>query len=146
MVKKLDYKEADESFNFFTYFKQPYLMKSLVLSLALIGISIIATFLCFLPLLYAIVPLQFFALFFAFHPELSVPEVVKLSFKLGTKKWLVTFGLIIVAGILAQFVGMLLCFVGVFFTASFGYLPLYLIYKDVIGFDTQPKIWDTNSL
>ena len=146
MIKKIDHKETNEDVNFFMYFKQPYLKKSLILSLALIGIALASALLCYLPLIYAIVPLQFFVLFFAFHPELSISEVIKLSFKLGNKKWLITFGLILVAGILAQFVGMLLCFVGVFFTASFGYLPLYHIYKDVIGFDNQPEIFETNSI
>lgn len=146
MVKKIDHNETDGSVNFFMYLRQPYLRKSLILSLTLIGIALLATILCYIPLIYAIIPLQFFTLFFAFHSELSVSEVIKLSFKLGTKKWLITFGLFLVSGILAQFVGMLLCFVGVFFTASFAYLPIYLIYKDVIGFDTQPEIWNTNSI
>ena len=62
-------------------------------------------------------------------------DLIKLSFKLGTKKWLVTFGLVIISSILAEVVGLLLCGIGIFATASFIYLPTYYIYKEVIGFD-----------
>ena len=71
---------------------------------------------------------------FAFNPELSVGDIVKASFKLGHKKWLLAFGLILVSLLLAQIVGMLLCGIGTLFTAAFVYHPTYLIYKEVIGF------------
>ena len=46
-----------------------------------------------------------------------------------------TFGLVIVSSILAEVVGLLLCGIGIFATASFIYLPTYYIYKEVVGFD-----------
>ena len=30
-----------------------------------------------------------------------------------------------------------MCFVGIYVTASFSYLPQYFIYKDVIGFEDE---------
>jgi uncharacterized membrane protein len=84
--------------------------------------------------------MSYFSFFFAFNPDLSVGDIVKASFGLGNKKWLISFGLLIVSSLLAQIVGLLLCLVGVFFTAAFVYHPTYLIYKHVIGFDETNEI------
>jgi hypothetical protein len=140
IVNKLDYDEQVTTSDFFYFIKGKYLSKIFVLMLASMGISIIAALLCYLPLIYVIVPLSFFALIFAFNPELTVGEIVKASFKLGNKKWLITFGLIIVASLLAQVVGFLLCGIGALFTATFVYHPVYLIYKNVIGFKENDAI------
>lgn len=135
IIKKLDYGEATTTSDFFYFFKMNYLSKLFVLLLVTVGISIVAALLCYLPLIYVMVPITFFNLIFAFNPELSVGDIVKASFKLGNKKWLITFGLIIVASLLAQIVGFLLCGIGVLITAPFVYHPTYLIYKHVIGFN-----------
>ena len=86
------------------------------------------------------VPLSLLPVIYAFNPELSMSNLIKASFDLGNKKWFITFGLTIVAGFLAQIVGMLLCGIGIFFTASFAAIPIYFVYKEVIGFeDTEFK-------
>jgi len=121
--------------DYFYFFKKRYIGKVLKLSLASVAISIVAMLLCFFPFIYVMVPIYFFSIMFAFNPELSVSEIIKASFDLGNKKWFLTFGLIIVASILAQIIGFLMCFIGVFVTASFLYLPIYFIYKEVIGFE-----------
>ena len=140
IMKMLDYNEQVTTSDFFHFVKGKYLSKTFMIMLVSILIAIPAALLCYIPLIYAIVPLSFFALIFAFNPELSVGDIVKASFKLGNKKWLISFGLIIVSSLLAQMVGFLLCFVGVFFTATFVYHPIYLIYKNVIGFDDASAI------
>ncbi len=140
IVKKLDYNEQVSTSDFFYFIKGKYLSKIFVLMLASFGIGILGAILCYIPLIYAIVPLSYFALFFAFNPELSVSDIVKTSFKLGNKKWLISFGLIIVASLLAQIVGFLLCGIGVLFTATFVYHPIYLVYKNVIGFEDNNAI------
>lgn len=140
IMKKLDYDEQVTTSDFFYFVKGKYLSKTFMILLVSILIAIPAALLCYIPLIYAIVPLSFFALIFAFNPELSIGEIVKASFKLGNKKWLISFGLIIVASLLAQIVGLLLCFVGLFFTATFVYHPVYLIYKQVIGFEETTAI------
>lgn len=127
-----------EANNYFYYFKGKYISKIILLGLASFGISLVAMLLCFFPIIYVAVPISFFTLVFAFNPELTVSEIIKASFSLGNKKWLITFGLTIVASFLAQFVGVLMCFVGVLFTASFVYLPTYFVYKKVIGFEETP--------
>lgn len=125
--------------DYFYFFKKPYLTKTIKLGLAFSGISILATLLCFLPLIYVIVPLSFMVIVYAFNPDLSVSEIVKLGFDLGNKKWLIAFGLMFVSGWLAGIVGMLMCFIGIYVTSSFSYLPHYFIYKDVIGFDDEDE-------
>ena len=127
--------EIPDAEDYFYYFKKDYLGKAVLLGLMTAGISIVALLLCGLPMIYAAIPINFIPLFFAFNPDLSAKELLKASFKLGTKKWLLIFGLTIVAGFAAQVVGMFLCFVGIFVTASFSLIPQYMVYKKTIGFD-----------
>jgi hypothetical protein len=134
ICKLKDFEEMGKE-DYFYFFKKPYLSKTVTLGVAYIGISLLAALLCVIPLIYALVPLSYIFVVYAFNPEKSVSEIINLSFKLGNRKWLITFGLLIVCGLLAGIVGMLLCFVGIYVTQSFGYLPPYLIYKDVVGFD-----------
>ncbi|MBG6130394.1 hypothetical protein IWQ47_001523 [Aquimarina sp. EL_43] len=124
-----------ETSSYFMFLKGKYLGKVFTLAIAIFGIAILAALLCYLPILYVMVPLQLLGAIFAFNPEYSASDLIKASFKFGNKVWGVCFGLILVASILSQLVGMILCFVGVFFTASFVYLPIYFIYKDALGFE-----------
>ncbi|MCR8668899.1 hypothetical protein NO995_14520 [Aestuariibaculum sp. M13] len=135
IMKKLDYGEVTTTSDFFYFFKMNYLTKLFLLLLATLGISILAAVLCYLPIIYVMVPLSYFTLVFAFNPEFSVGDIVKTSFKLGNKKWLITFGLILVASLLSQIVGFLLCGIGLLITAPFVYHPTYLIYKHIVGFN-----------
>ncbi len=140
IMKKLDFNEEVFSSDFFYFFKSHYFNKTAVLTLTTFGIAIVAVLLCYLPIFYALVPLSFINMVFAFNPDLSAGEIVNASFKLGNKKWLLAFGLIIISSILAQIVGMIMCFVGVLFTAAFVYHPTYLIYKEIIGFEDGTPI------
>jgi hypothetical protein len=140
MMKKLDFGEQVTTSDFFYFFKAHYFNKTFMIVLATFGISILAVLLCYLPIFYVMIPLSFFNFMFAFNPDLSKGEIVNASFKLGHKKWLITFGLMIVSGLLAEIVGLLMCGIGVLFTAAFVYHPLYFIYKNVIGFKEQHMI------
>jgi hypothetical protein len=126
--------ESERGVSWGMFFKKKYMSKLLVLSLATAGIGIAAYLLCLIPIFYVMIPLQFISIIFAFNPELSVKEVIYSSFNLGTKKWFIAFGLIFVSSILAQLAGLMMCVIGVLFTASFVYLPAYFIYKEVVGF------------
>lgn len=121
--------------SYFFYFKKEYLSKALMLSLIMLGLSILGALACGLGIIYLMVPMSLFPVFLAFDNELKAMEIVKASFALGNKNWLVIFGLIFVTGIIAQ-LGALLCFVGVLFTAMFGKIPTYFIYKDTVGFSS----------
>ena len=121
--------------DYFYFFKKPYLGKTIKLGMAYAGIGVLAALLCFFPIIYAVVPLSFLVIVYAFNPDLSVSEIIKLAFEIGNKKWLISFGLMFVSGFLAMIVGVLMCGVGIYLTSSFSYLPTYFIYKDVVGFD-----------
>lgn len=140
IMRLLDSNQPVLTSDFFYFIKTKYLSKIFVLILTSMGISLLASLLCFLPIVYVMVPLSYLAVVFAFNPELSVGEIVKVSFKLGNRKWLLSFGLIIVASLLAQIVGFLLCGLGLLFTATFVYHPIYFIYKNVIGFNSDNPI------
>ncbi len=137
IIKMIDHNEEVKTNDFFYFFKGKYFGKILGLILVSMLIAIPATLLCYLPIFYVMVPLSFFAIIFAFNSELSVGQIVSASFKLGNKKWLISFGLMIVSSFLASIVGMILCGIGIFFTAAFVYHPIYFIYKDVIGFEEE---------
>ncbi|AUP78736.1 hypothetical protein [Flavivirga eckloniae] len=139
IIYKLDYNETVTTSDFFYFVKGKHLSKIFVLMLASFGIAILAMMLCYLPIFYVMIPLSYFSIVYTFNPELSVGEIVKTSFKIGNKKWLLTFGTMFVASTLAQLVGLLLCGIGFLVTAPFVYHPMYLIYKNVIGFkETDP--------
>ena len=134
--------------DYFYYLKRPYLGKVINLSLISFGITLLAVLLCIVPVFYVIVPVTLMNVIFAFNPDLSSSEIVKAGFRLGNKKWLITFGLIIIAGFMAQIVGMIMCLIGVLVTTSFAYLPMYFIYKESVGFDFKEEIssiGDTNN-
>ena len=123
--------------DYFFYLKRPYLGKVISLSAATFGITIAAVLLCVLPVFYVMVPVALMNVIFAFNPDLSTSEIIKAGFNLGNKKWLLTFGLIIISSLLAGIVGMLMCCIGIYVTSSFSYLPAYFIYKDSVGFDEK---------
>ncbi|WP_271769061.1 hypothetical protein [Aquimarina algiphila] len=131
-----------ETSSYFMFLKGKYLGKVFTLAIAKFGITILAALLCYLPIFYVIVPLQLLVVVFAFNPDLSVSDLIKTSFKFGNKKWLLVFGLVWISSMLATTIGYIMCFVGVFATASFAMLPVYYVYKDTIGFgdyDSQNK-------
>lgn len=139
ICKHKDFNES-KSDDYLYFFKRPYLGKTIRVGAASFLILMIGYLLCFLPVLYAMVPVAIINVIYAFNPDMSVAEIVNAGFKLGNKKWLITFGLIIVAGFLAGIVGMLMCFIGTFVTSAFAYIPLYKIYKESIGFNETNEI------
>ena len=129
-LKDMGSTEADD---YFFYLKNGRWKKSLVLGLFVFGLSAMGMLLCGIGLFYVIVPISLMPAFFAFNEELSPTEIVKASFQLGNKNWLVIFGLLIVMGLVAQ-LGILLCGIGILFTAMLAKIPVYYIYKDGVGF------------
>ena len=127
----------------FYYFKNPFLGRAFILVLAIILISTVAMLFFVLPIFYVMVPIVLINVIFAFNVELSAGDIIKASFNLGTKKWLITFGLYIVCSVLAGIVGFLLCGIGSIITAPFVYHPIYFIYKKAVGF--EPEVLANNS-
>ena len=123
----------------FYYFNGEYIQKIFMLGIIYALIAVIAQSLFFIPYIYAFVPLSFFAVVFSNNPELTETEIVKLSFSIGTKKWLLTFGLLFITGILGM-LGIIACGIGLLFTMSIFYLPTYFVYRDVVGFEDDSEI------
>jgi hypothetical protein len=120
--------------DYFYFFKEGRLGKVFILALYTVGLAILGLLACGVGLIYVIVPLSLIPAFLAFSNELSPLEMVKASFALGNKNWLVIFGLVLITGIVAE-LGFLLCCVGVLFTAMLSKVPTYYMYKDGIGFN-----------
>lgn len=134
IVKQIDYSQSASTSDFFYYFKGKYLGKGFLLMIIASIIYVVAAMLCVLPIFYVMVPLMFFVPIFAFNPEMSISDIISVGFKLGNKKWGITFGLLIVSMIAVYIISIITCGLGMLFLACFMYLPLYLIYKSVIGF------------
>ncbi|WP_100612175.1 hypothetical protein [Confluentibacter lentus] len=131
--------------DYFYFFQKEYFSKVFMLGIIYTAIVTIAQLLCFIPYIYVFVPLSYFAVILANNPDLTEMEIVKASFALGNKKWLITFGTMFVAGLVAM-LGILGCVIGIVFTMSIIYLPSFLIYKDAIGFDGMHGINDIDTI
>lgn len=138
MCKQIDLNESVRE-DLFYYFQSGYISKIFMLGIIYALIATIAQAMFFIPYIYAFVPLSFFAVVFSNNPELTETEIVKISFNLGTKKWLLTFGLMFLTGILGM-LGILACGIGLLFTMSILYLPVYFVYRDVVGFEDDSEI------
>ncbi|WP_345273736.1 hypothetical protein [Flaviramulus aquimarinus] len=125
--------------DYFYFLKKAYFSKLLMLGIIHTAITVTAQFMFLIPYIYAFVPLAYFTVVFANNPDLSEVEIVKASFKLGNKKWLITFGTMFVAGLLGM-LGLLGCGIGVLFTMSIVYLPVFFIYKEAVGFEDSSQI------
>lgn len=141
IIKQADYDSPVSTSDFFYFVKKKYLLKLLVLMILSTVIAALSAVFCYVPLIYTMVPISFFLIFFTFNPELSISDIFELSFKLGTKKWLITFGLLIVIGIVITIIGTLSCGLGYLFSTPFSYLPIYVVYKQVVGFEERDEIY-----
>src|SRR5690606_20354026 len=94
--------------DYFYFFKKEYFTKVFMLGIIYTGIVTIAQVLCFIPYIYVFVPLSYFAVILAHNPDLNEMDIVKASFALGNKKWLITFGTLLVA-VLIGMLGVIGC-------------------------------------
>jgi len=140
VVRSMDSGEEAKTSDFFYFFKGKYFGKGFLLMILASLISGVAVMLCILPVFYVMVPIMFFIPIFAYNPDLSIGDIISLSFSLGNKKWLLTFGLVIVSGIIVYILSIITCGIGILFLAAFIYLPIYIIYKEVVGFGELDEI------
>lgn len=138
VMKNKDLGTNDDTGGYFDLLKNNF-GKLLVLSLATFGIAILATLACYLPIFYVMVPLQITVPILAFNEKLSVSDIIKAAFKLGNKYWLIGFGLIWLSSLIAQ-LGIILCGIGIVFTAYFVHVAVYYFYKDSVGFDNPSDV------
>jgi L-fucose mutarotase/ribose pyranase (RbsD/FucU family) len=135
IIKAMDHGNSVVISDFFYFFKTPNVGKALGLLLAYLGITILAALLCLFPLVYAIVPLMFMLPVFVYNSHLSISEVIRVAFSLGNKKWSITFLTLVLNSILLYVIILVTCGLGSLFFSFFLYLPQYIIYKKVIGFE-----------
>lgn len=135
VIRQIDHGEAFVFSELFYFFKTASIRKSLGLSVTYITISAIAVLLCFFPFIYVIVPLMFLLPVYAYNPDLSISEIVKVSFTLGNKKWGITFLTLFLNAMLIYVISLVTCGLGGIVVSCFIYLPQYIIYKKVIGFE-----------
>jgi len=133
ICKQKDLEEVAKD-DYFYYFKEGRIGKVFILALYVFGLSILGALACGVGMFYLMVPISLIPAFLSFSNDLSPSEIVKASFILGNKNWLVIFGLVLIMSIVAQ-LGFILCCVGVLFTAMLGKVPIYYMYKDGVGFD-----------
>lgn len=119
--------------DYFYFFKKKYIPKLIELVLLVIGIFILGMLTCGIGIFYFIVPISLIPSFLAFNEDLSSMEIVKASFILGNKNWLVIFCLLLVMGVLGQ-LGIIACGIGVLFTVMLGEISVYYMCKNSIGF------------
>lgn len=137
ILKRIDHGQSFAVTDFFHFFQKALIGKSVVFLLAYVGIAIVATLLCFFPIVYAIIPLMFMLPIFVYNPNLTISEVIKTGFALGNKKWGITFLTLVLNTILLYVVILVTFGLGSLFFGCFLYLPQYIIYKKVIGFETS---------
>lgn len=131
----VNHMDTDEQFklsDFFYYLKGDQFGKSILIILSNFGIAILATLMCVLPLFYVMIPLMFVAPMFAYNTELSVSEILKLSFQLGHKKWGITIVITILNGIFLYLITIFTCGLGSLFFGCILQLPIYIIYKKTL--------------
>ncbi|OAB79780.1 hypothetical protein [Cochleicola gelatinilyticus] len=134
LCKKEDMGIQEPIGGYFSFIKEATFMKIFMLQLAVVGISIAAMLLCYLPLFYVIVPLNLAIVILAFNPKLTVSELLKASFKLGNKFWLLLFAMMLVSGLIAE-LGIIACGIGILATVSYVHIAMYYVYKDTVGFE-----------
>lgn len=122
--------------DYFYFFKQGRLGKVFNVALIMLGLTFLGMLTCGLGMIYLMVPFSLIPAFVAFKEELSAMETVKASFFLGNKNWLVIFGLVLVLSIVAE-LGVILCCIGILFTAMLSKVPAYFMYKDGVGFEVD---------
>lgn len=152
ILQKIDFKKNTNFIDYFYFFKIKYLGKIFAIAAFSLLIGLLnLLFELFLPTLTAsmlniAIALIFsvytalFVVFFAFNPNLEASDIFVLSFKLGSKKWLLIFGVLLVTYIISFLLGIVACGVGLLFTISAVYIPIYLIYKDIFGFNATNDI------
>lgn len=137
IIKNIDYGQEVKASDLFHFLKAKYFGGVTMIMIATVVVGLVAYLLCIIPIIYAVIPMSYFLVIYAFNPEMPTIDIVKASFKLGTKKWLLSFGLFFVLYLLIVVLVIVTCGIGSLFLSPFIYLPFYLIYKEVVGFDVS---------
>lgn len=136
IIAKMDMGQGFLFSDFFYFFRDGKFTKSLLLVLANFGVAILAVLMCVFPIFYVMIPLMFVTPFYVFNSELSILDVLKSSFALGHKKWGITFAITFLNIISLYVLIMLTCGLGALFFSCFLQMPIYVLYKKIISFES----------
>ena len=147
LIKMAYYADKDEEFHLstlFEYYKAPYLIELLIATFVVTLLkTIIGSTLNYLqiPLLDVIISIVVGLFTIVMIPliifgNLKAIEAIKASIVVVSKQPLTLLGLLVV-GFIATMVGFIGCCIGVFFTLPFIYSLYFVIYREIIGFDTD---------
>jgi hypothetical protein len=139
IYKKADHNEPFSTNDFFMLLAKDKIGKTILIGLAQFLVILVFYMMCCLPIIYAAVPVSYIIVIYAFNQELSVTEIVKLAFVIGNKNWVETFLLRLVTSFVAM-LGIFLCGIGLLVTFAIVLIPLYFVYKQVVGFDDNNEI------
>lgn len=147
LIKMAYCAERDEEFHvstMFEFFKAPYFKELFIATLLVSTVSSILSVI----IDYAQIPILGFVntLTVSLFTILMIPliifgklkavEAIQTSLMIVSKQPLILLGLIVV-GTFAIMVGLIGCCIGIFFTIPFIYSLYYVIYSEIIGFETE---------
>ena len=124
ILRSLDANLTVKTSDLFYFMKGQYLSKILLLILVTVLIAIPAALFFYLPFIYVLVPMSFFSIVFAFNPEWAIGDIVSSSFRIGNKKWLLTFGMLFISYVAISILTMITCGLGGIVLAPFMYHPI----------------------
>ena len=135
IIKQMDCGQGFVFLDFFYFFKAKELKKAILLVLIYFGIIMVALLFFVLPIFYVMIPLMFLAPVFAYNSELKISDIINLTFKLGHKKWGLTFVTTLLNILLIYILTIATCGLGAVFFGCFIQIPIYIIYKKTIGIE-----------
>ena len=136
IIGQMDKGQDFEFSEFFYFFRNGRLTKSLLLVLANFGVAILAVLMCVFPIFYVMIPLMFVTPFYVFNSELSISEILKSSFALGHKKWGITFAITLLNIISLYILIIFTCGLGALFFGCYLQMPIYVLHKKIISFES----------
>lgn len=135
MAYKYDFKKNPELSDIFIHYKDGKFLNLFLVTLAVQIVGSIGFMLCFIPgiIVYTMwmlaVPLIIFA-------SADVKEALNYSMKLAFKNF-GSFFVVLLLGIAIIILGFILCCVGLIPAIPFVYVMMYILYREVVGFDDQ---------
>lgn len=148
MCKEADFTGRAAFSGVFYYFRMPYLVNLLVVSLLISVVSLSISFgLQQLDLIGSILnyivmivvhTLTAFAVSLVIFADAGPLQAIGTSIKLASKNFFMVLAMALVGGIIG-FLGVFVCCIGLFFTLSFIYMVNYILYRQAIGFEEMQE-------
>ncbi len=133
MARKFDTQQKVEFSDIFIHYKDGKFFKLFLISIIIsVGVSI-ATLFCVVPG-FVVYVMWLIAVPFVVFADASIGEALSASRKLAFKSF-GSFSLMLLLIIAVLFVGLLICCIGVIPAIPLTYVMIYVLYKDIVGFE-----------